>query len=565
MARKSKFAAAVVEAAPSMALQYDTAGYVRLSNLDKGESASLENQALLVRRYIEANPTLKMREVFNDNGLTGTNFDRPGFEALMDEIRRGKINCVVVKDLSRFGRDYIEAGNFLETIFPSLGVRFISISDNYDSFDPRCKSEGTSIALKNMINAFYAKDISVKTRSALAAKQRKGQYTGAMPPFGYLISPEDRHRLVIDEKAAAVVRNIFRWRQEGLGPCDIARRLDASGFPAPGHYFYVSGIHRNRRYEKPCRWADSTVRNMLENPVYIGDMALGKMRVNPNQMYDNRHQPRENWIITKGTHAPIIPETEFEAVQALILQAKAAHWRAGEKPEARRASAPENIFSGLIFCADCGRVFRRVQYSTQAGKVYKYCCVVCETQAQGRVKRKYLTEAALHEAVYTAIMAQIKTCADTRRNAERAFSAGPAATERTRVEAEIRRLRADIARYDAKTMRAYDDFCEGVLSEGDYRMITGRYEAEHTANLSRVDELETALSKLRLEYVSENPSITEFERFSGIKELSREMLTAMIKRINVTGELKLEIQYTFADEYAALLELLGDMGGADNE
>ena len=197
--------------------------------------------------------------------------------------------------------------------------------------------------------------------------------------------------------------------------------------------------------------------------------------------------------------------------------------------------------------------------------MYKYCCVVCETQAQGRVKRKYLTEAALHEAVYTAIMAQIKTCADTRRNAERAFSAGPAATERTRVEAEIRRLRADIARYDAKTMRAYDDFCEGVLSEGDYRMITGRYEAEHTANLSRVDELETALSKLRLEYVSENPSITEFERFSGIKELSREMLTAMIKRINVTGELKLEIQYTFADEYAALLELLGDMGGADNE
>ena len=339
MARKSKFAAAVVEAAPSMALQYDTAGYVRLSNLDKGESASLENQALLVRRYIEANPTLKMREVFNDNGLTGTNFDRPGFEALMDEIRRGKINCVVVKDLSRFGRDYIEAGNFLETIFPSLGVRFISISDNYDSFDPRCKSEGTSIALKNMINAFYAKDISVKTRSALAAKQRKGQYTGAMPPFGYLISPEDRHRLVIDEKAAAVVRNIFRWRQEGLGPCDIARRLDASGFPAPGHYFYVSGIHRNRRYEKPCRWADSTVRNMLENPVYIGDMALGKMRVNPNQMYDNRHQPRENWIITKGTHAPIIPETEFEADRKSTRLNSSQRPRTGEPVKSPKPAA----------------------------------------------------------------------------------------------------------------------------------------------------------------------------------------------------------------------------------
>lgn len=564
MARKSRYAAETA-AAPAVEFMYDVAGYVRRSDEDRGEAVSLENQAIMVRKYIERTPGLRLREIYSDNGQTGTNFQRPGFEDLMDGIRRGKINCIVVKDLSRFGRDYIEAGNYLETIFPRLGVRFISIGDNYDSFDPRCRGEGLSIALKNMINAFYAKDISVKTRSAFAAKQRKGEYTGGMPPFGYLISPEDRHKLVIDEKAAAVVRDIFRWRLEGLRPADIARRLEASGFPSPGHYFYVTGIFKSKHFEKNRRWADSTVRNMLENPVYIGDMALGKTRVNPNQMYDNIHQPRDKWVITKGTHEPIVSEADFEAVQALIRQAKAAHWRDGEKPEARRANSPENIFSGLIFCEDCGRVFRRVQYKTQAGKVYKYCCVECTTETQGRVKRKYLTEAALHEIVHAIIMGQVEAYGKTRKQIEKAHASGPVATERDNIQMEIRKLRVRLDSLDAKTMRAYDDLCDGILSDIDYRMIKGSYETERTENLARIDGLESSLARLQLGFVDENPSIVEFEKFSGVKGLSRDMLTALVERIVVNSDLSVEVFFRYEDEYAPLLAFVEENGGMGNE
>jgi len=171
----------------------------------------------------------------------------------MDEIRKGSINCIVVKDLSRFGRDYIEAGNFLEVIFPRLNVRFISIGDNYDSFDPRCSGEGMSVALKNMINAFYAKEISVKTRTAKEAQQKKGEYIGGRPPYGYVKSSEDRHRLVVDEESAAVVRDIFRWKLEGANLSRIAKRLDESDVITPGHYHYLKGIYRDWRDAKPRR------------------------------------------------------------------------------------------------------------------------------------------------------------------------------------------------------------------------------------------------------------------------------------------------------------------------
>ncbi len=177
---------------------FNAAGYTRKSVEDK-EMLSIENQNLMVRSYIEETPDLSFCGLFSDNGMTGTNFNRPGFENLMEEVRRGRVNCIVVKDLSRFGCDYVEAGNFLEVIFPKLGVRFISIGDHFDSFDPRCQGEGISIALKNMINAFYSKDISKKISSAYAAKRQNGDYVSRLAPFGYIKSPDNVNRLVIDE------------------------------------------------------------------------------------------------------------------------------------------------------------------------------------------------------------------------------------------------------------------------------------------------------------------------------------------------------------------------------
>jgi len=195
MARKSRKVKLDAPIPVVVPLTYKTAVYARLSNEDtrNSDGNSIENQILMVKNYIENNSELTLCNIFSDNGMTGMNFNRPGFESLMQEIRRGSINCIVVKDLSRFGRDYIEAGNFLEVIFPRLSIRFISISDNYDSFDSRCQGEGMFIALKNIIHTSYAKDISVKIRTAYKTKCEKGEPVVQTAPFGYLKSPENKH------------------------------------------------------------------------------------------------------------------------------------------------------------------------------------------------------------------------------------------------------------------------------------------------------------------------------------------------------------------------------------
>jgi DNA invertase Pin-like site-specific DNA recombinase len=269
-----------VESIKTKAL-FNAAVYARLSSEDR-EALSLDNQILLIKDYIEQQPDLSLCGVFSDNGLTGTNFERPGFDDLMENIRRGKVNCIVVKDLSRFGRDYIEVGNFIEVIFPRLGVRFISIGDNYDNHDPRCQGDGMYIALKNMINAFYAKDISVKICSAYAVKREKGEFTGKCPPFGYVKSPGNRNVLVIDSEAAEIVRLIFKFNLEGMNVHMIGRELTRIGIPNPGHYRYIKGIYKEERYKNPQHWDTTVVKDILESVVYLGHLAVGKTTINAN-------------------------------------------------------------------------------------------------------------------------------------------------------------------------------------------------------------------------------------------------------------------------------------------
>lgn len=314
--RKTNPVIPAAEAPVQAQKQYRVAAYARLSMEDSGKPGAdtIEGQKNLLLRFIENDPTLTLYGLFCDNGQTGTDFQRPEFEKLMETVKRGEVDCIVVKDLSRFGRNYKETGNYLERIFPFLGVRFIAVNDGFDTLTAQRGADGYLVPLKNLINEVYSKDISKKSGSALAAKQKNGDFIGAWAPYGYRKCADDPHKLEPDEATAPVVRQIFRWRAEGIGVTQIARRLNDGGVPSPSAYLYNTGVCKTEKYNGVI-WHVQTVKNVLSRQVYIGHMVQGTKR---QSFYENRGQyikPKEEWIIVENTHEPLIDRETFDKVQ----------------------------------------------------------------------------------------------------------------------------------------------------------------------------------------------------------------------------------------------------------
>ena len=298
--------------------RYRAAGYARLSVEDSGKpgAAAIESQKKLIMDFIQKAPDLEFVSLFSDNGETGTDFRRPGFESMMESVRRGEINCVVVKDLSRFGRNYKETGNYLERIFPVLGVRFVAITDCFDTLTAEQGSAGCLIPLKNLINEAYSRDISGKTSSALRTKQQIGEYIGTWAPYGYRKSGGDKHRLVPDPDTAPVVRRIFRLRLENYSYQSIAMTLNAEGLPSPAKHLAETGLCKNEVYAHSL-WKSATVKNILERQVYLGHMVQGSRHQSFCDGQKRRHVPNEKRTVVMNTHEPIIDEKTFAAVQAM--------------------------------------------------------------------------------------------------------------------------------------------------------------------------------------------------------------------------------------------------------
>lgn len=273
---------------------------------------------------MERQDDMEFVSLFCDNGRTGTDFDRPQFEKMMDEVRKGTINCIVVKDLSRFGRNYKETGNYLERIFPFLGVRFIAVNDSFDTLTAERTQEGYIVPLKNLINEVYSKDISRKIDAALTMKQRRGEFIGAWAPHGYRKDPEDKHHLVINEETAPTVRQIFKWRSEGVSVVQIGRRLNDAGILSPSAYLYETGEVRTEKY-KGVLWHTQILKSILAHPVYIGHMVQGRKK---QSFYEGKRQTyvdEANWIIVRHTHEPIIDEKTFEKVRQIANQRRTAY------------------------------------------------------------------------------------------------------------------------------------------------------------------------------------------------------------------------------------------------
>lgn len=317
MARKSRIPDKQIADIQTLRRNYQTGLYVRLSVLNGGkkDSDSVKTQEAILRNFIEEKSEFSLFSVYIDNGETGVNFERDEFERLIDDVKSGRVDCIIVKDLSRFGRNYIEAGEYLEKIFPIMGVRFIAINDHYDSIDPST-SDTLTMHLKNLVNDIYARDISRKICPVLRSKQEKGAFIGAWAPYGYQKSETNRHQLVIDEKAAPVVRDIFRWRYEGWSYSDIVRELRAQGIPSPSRRRYEEGIIKDKNLAGAI-WKVTTVRRILSRQVYIGHMVQGQKQ---SALWKGQKQtvlPEAEWVMVPNTHQAIIDEELFFAVQKM--------------------------------------------------------------------------------------------------------------------------------------------------------------------------------------------------------------------------------------------------------
>lgn len=528
--------------------------YLRLSrdDGDKEESNSITGQRELLRDFIRTRPELREYAVRIDDGFTGSNFERPSFKKMLKDVKAGRTNCIIVKDLSRFGRNYKETGNYLERIFPFLGVRFIAVNDGFDTLTARRGADGYLVPLKNLINEVYSKDISRKSGSALAAKQKNGDFIGAWAPYGYRKQPDNPHKLEPDEATAPVVRQIFRWRAEGVSVTQIARRLNDEGVPSPSAYMYNTGVCKTEKYNG-VSWYVQTVKNLLSRQVYIGHMVQGRKR---QSFYENRGQykkPKEEWIVVENTHEPLIDRETFNKVQEISRCKNEAYFE--KLGRFTHLETTENILKGLVCCADCKRPL--VRYKNVSHEKKLWYTFICPTHANdiGSCPLKNIREDALFPMLLQAIQTQIALAADMEAIVRRLNSSPKyrkqTATLQGRLDAAKRALKRCNGLYDS----LYQSYVDQLMTEQEYMTLKRRYKAE-AEEAERLIETVTRRQVAEAAHTPENPFLTAFGSFRNADTLTREMAQALIQRVYVAGDSNIEIVFRYRDEYKELCTYL---------
>jgi len=535
---------------------FKTGLYVRLSIedvRDRKDSDSIENQTYLLKQFVEERPFLQIYSIYTDNGEKGTNFDRPEFNRLMDDVKAGRVNCIVVKDLSRFGRDYLETGNYLEKIFPFLGVRFISINDNYDSFNPENSNEGLIISLKNLLNDVYTKDISKKIISTFRERQSKGEFLGAHVPYGYSRPDDGTYNLVVDEEAALVIRQIYQWKVEGLSDTTIARRLNDMGIPSPSKYKYLKGEWKNARYNNNI-WQRQAIKAITENEVYLGHKIYGKIQASLYEGKRKSRVPRDEWTIIENDHEPIIDQETFDIVHATRLEVYKEFTERLEQN--KHFENTENIFKDIAICGDCKCKLVRRRRIKNDELYYYFSCTTYETNSGYKCTRKHIVETDMIKAVYAAIRSQIDMVASVDDILRKVNSDASYENRKDNLANEIRKVKAQIERLTSLRSSLYDDYIEQLLTEQEYLYAKIKYEKDEVALKDRLNELLLQQKKYDQTYSYENQWLSSFRAFRDEKELTKEMVAALIETVELYADRSIQINFKFKDEYEELLDYL---------
>lgn len=509
---------------------YSVALYIRLSKEDErdGPSQSVRNQHALLEEFVKKNK-LMVVDTYIDDGFSGTNFERPNFQRMIADIEAKKVNMVITKDLSRLGRDYITVGHYMERYFPEQGVRYLSLLDGIDTAVESIANDITPF--RSIMNDMYAKDISKKITSVKREKQRKGEFIGGKALYGYKKHPVEKNKIIIDEKAAFVVRRIFAMALSGMSCRKIAMVLNQEGVETPAAY---CGWKRSSSSPYTGLWSSERISQMLQNETYIGNMVQGRRKKISYKSKKCIRQAPENWVVVQGTHEPIIDKAAFQQVQMLLNSRKYT-----------RCRTYDFLLKGLIFCHECGYPMAVVNRKNAAGEDRLF--FICRTYQRFARAGACTCHSMKEQTVTEAIRAKLKDMCQAYLNAE---YLQPIAVEMIKKSDrdgsldECRILQSKITAISEKLDHMYMDRLSGLLSEEDFMRIYQKTKRSRTA-------LEEKWNRLRLQ--SARPDIAEekaqalVKRFLDSAFASRELWVSLIERVELTEGKEVIVRFRFSD------------------
>lgn len=516
--------------------------YIRLSqedsdlNAEKSESNSITSQKNIINQFVFENTDINLYDTYIDDGFTGTDFNRPAFKKMLYDMKNKNINCIIVKDLSRLGRNYIEVGNYIEQVFPLFNIRFIAINDYVDSYLKPTSINTIIIPFKNLINDEYCRDTSIKIKSSLISKRKKGEYVGAFPSYGYIKDKDNKHKLCIDDKAADIVKNIFNWTvYDGIGKIGICNKLNDQGILNPtGHKVIELGYNYNNSslIGNLYAWTPSTIGNILRNEVYIGNTVQGKRKVKSYKIHKLENVPKEEWIRVENTHKPIISHELFYRAQQI------------EKVN-KRISKKENrisIWAGILKCNDCKKAMNKKTSKNSYGKIYEY--YVCSTYRRQskkicnihKIRAKFLDEIIRYMIKkYTNLVDINKIVNKIQLNTK----------ETNEFIIEKKRKIKEIEKVSNMKMLLYEDWKNNILTKNEYFEYKDVYENKIQKLKDNIENIEKEEAENKILYEKNSIWLNKIRKDNYIDELSRDIIQEMIKYIFVheNGDLTIEFRF----------------------
>lgn len=516
--------------------QLNTALYIRLSKEDgdKEESNSIGHQRSILQEFVKRHPELQIYDEYIDDGYSGTNFKRPGFERMLEDIKAGEIGCVLVKDLSRFARNHIMAGLYIERYFPEWEIRFVSIGENYDSQNSGDGMNDILLPIQNLFNEFHARDTSRKVQRVMKSMQKEGKCVAAFVPYGYQKNPKNKHILLVDDYASMVVKRIYRMYLEGMGILTIAKALNKEAILCPSEYKNANGSSYTNanRLQATSYWTECTVKRVLQNEVYIGTLVQGKTERTINRK--PKRVPKDKWIRVPHAHEAIISPDTFEKVQALLKR----------NARSMKTDGKWAKFAGVLKCAECGRSLCKTEWNGaityKCGTYKRIGIAYCTPHA---IKESILSE--LLKADLNKILSEIQTLPQLVGSQSKEQSSNNSAKKR-------QRLQLDLEKCIRKKAESYDDYKEGLLSKEEFLAYGEKCDVQKQQLESQLGFLDDEKAKEKA--LQSNVWIKTLLERKEVDEIDREIVLDMVHEIQVYEDNTIKIIYNFSDELDHLFD-----------
>ncbi|PWJ52039.1 MULTISPECIES: recombinase family protein [Clostridia] len=529
--------------------RWNLAKYIRLSKEDlnrgKDDSNSVTNQKKLLDDYYRQHlDEFESAETYVDDGCTGTDTNRADFQRLLADIYAKKVNCVIVKDLSRLSRNYTDAGSLIENLFVQMNVRFISLAEGVDSYLNPDSVSSILVPITNVMNDQYCYQTSKKIRQVFDYKKRNGEFIGSYAPYGYIKDPNDKHALLVDHEAAEVVKQIFSMCLSGMTVRAIVNHLNDHGVMCPSVYKQSQGLkYKCPNGQTQPMWSTITISNMLKNPVYVGNMAQGRNRVKSYKIHKIEAVPEKDWIVVPNTHEPIIDREAFEKVKQLL------------KRDTRTSPKQKQLylFSGFLRCADCGRAMSRI--ASKELYVY-YQCGTYKSLSKKACTMHSIKSTRLEAAVLYAIRQQVHLAVSYSAIVSKINLAPLKKSQSIRLNELITAKEKELTKIMRYKQALYQDWKDGHITHNDYRHMSEDYEQQNEAIGTVIANLKKERDELENGIDTENPFLATFRKYENIDKLTREILIELVDHIKVYEGGDISIRFKFADELRRIIQYI---------